>query len=107
MTRTDPKAADDRRMRILATVDSIPYGRVSSYGRVAEEAGFPRGHRQVARALRELPEGTRITWHRVVNAAGRLSTRGPARKEQLTRLRAEGHRPDATGKLRMRDCVWP
>ena len=55
MTRTDPKAADDRRMRILATVDSIPYGRVSSYGRVAEEAGFPRGHRQVARALRELP----------------------------------------------------
>ena len=105
--RAGADAGDERRMRILATVDSIPAGRISSYGRVADEAGLPRGHRQVARVLRELPEGTRIPWHRVVNAKGRVSTRGPARKAQLERLRAEGHRPDATGRIRRRGAMWP
>ena len=33
---------DERVQRILATVDSIPEGRVASYGQVAEEAGLPR-----------------------------------------------------------------
>lgn len=94
-------------MRIVATVDAIPLGRISSYGRIAEEAGLPRGHRQVARTLRELPAGSRIPWHRVVNAKGRVSTRGDARKEQLARLRKEGHRPDATGRIRKAGVMWP
>jgi len=62
--------------RIYAAVQSIPRGRVATYGRVAEMAGLPRRWRLVGRALRVLPEDSAIPWHRVVNAQGRLSERG-------------------------------
>jgi len=82
---------DERRARILAVVDSIPRGRVATYGQVAAEAGLPRRARLVGRVLAALPSGSPLAWHRVVNAAGTISTRpGPGVREQLRRLRSEG-----------------
>jgi methylated-DNA-protein-cysteine methyltransferase related protein len=62
--------------QIYAAVQTIPRGRVATYGRVAEMAGLPRRWRLVGRALKVLPEDSAIPWHRVVNAQGRLSERG-------------------------------
>lgn len=81
---------DPIRQRILATVDSIPCGRVASYGQIAAEAGLPGRARLVGRTLRDLPDGTRLAWHRVVNSIGRISVRGAAAREQKERLRSEG-----------------
>lgn len=61
--------------RILATVGQIPEGRVATYGQVAFLAGLPGHARQVGFALRGLPEGSAVPWHRVVNAQGEISSR--------------------------------
>ena len=56
----------------------IPKGRVATYGQVAMLAGLPRQARFVGRALHELPADSDVPWHRVVNAAGRISLRADA-----------------------------
>jgi len=80
--------------RIWLVLSRIPRGRVTTYGTVARLAGLPRHARLVGRTLAHLPEGSRLPWHRVVNAAGRISSRGDdgASVEQRRRLEAEGVR---------------
>lgn len=65
---------------------------MASYGQVARLAGLPRRARLVGRTLRDLPDATRLPWHRVVNAALSLSQRGDpgAVARQRARLEAEG-----------------
>jgi len=94
---------DVRRQRVLATVDSIPPGRVATYGGVASLAGLPRAARYVGRVLRELPRGTELPWHRVVAAGGVLRTAGA---EQARRLRAEGVCV-TDGRVALADYGWP
>lgn len=59
--------------RIWQTVRAIPYGQVATYGQIADLAGFPRQARLVGYALYQLPEGSAVPWHRVINARGMLS----------------------------------
>ncbi|HCV42603.1 MAG TPA: methyltransferase [Bacteroidetes bacterium] len=59
--------------RIWETVRRIPKGKVATYGGIAEMCGFPRHARLVGYALHNLPLGSNIPWHRVVNSQGRIS----------------------------------
>ena len=68
---------------------AIPAGKVSTYGKVAEAAGYPRYHRAVARLLGAEPFD-RLPWHRVVGAGGAIKTSGASANEQRARLRQEG-----------------
>jgi methylated-DNA-protein-cysteine methyltransferase-like protein len=83
---------DDTRRRILAAVAAIPPGAIASYGEIARRAGLPRRARLVGRVLAELPHDSPVPWHRILNAAGRISlpAASPAAREQRRRLRAEG-----------------
>jgi methylated-DNA-protein-cysteine methyltransferase-like protein len=101
--RTDP---DPALQRIRATVDAIPRGCVATYGQVAEEAGLPRRARLVGRVLSGLEQGSALPWHRVVNAAGRISARGGGEGEQLRRLAREGVRLDARGRIDLERHRW-
>jgi methylated-DNA-protein-cysteine methyltransferase-like protein len=105
LTRGDD---EQRRQRILATVDSIPRGSVSSYGRVADGAGLPRRARLVGRVLRELPEGTDLPWWRVVSADGSIAARDDASAQSAQRrhLVAEGVGFDARGRVLLDDHLW-
>lgn len=76
--------------RILAAIREIPYGRVSTYGAVAERAGMPRGARQVARTLSSLSGKEQLPWHRVVNSAWCISLQGEAAALQRQLLLDEG-----------------
>ena len=100
------KAGELRRERILAVVDSIPHGRVATYGQVASEAGLPRRARLVARALRELGGRTRLPWQRVLGAGGQIRLLGPGRREQIRRLRAEGVEVTARGRVDLARRGW-
>jgi methylated-DNA-protein-cysteine methyltransferase-like protein len=78
--------------RVWQVVALIPPGKVATYGDVARLAGLPGAARRVGRALRGLPEDTRIPWHRVLNASGRISLPADSKshRRQRQRLEAEG-----------------
>ena len=59
--------------RILAAVRQIPRGRVSTYGDIAQVAGFPRRARLVGTVLRQSGDMRGLPWFRVINAGGRIS----------------------------------
>ena len=70
----------------------VPAGSVVTYGQLAGLAGLGRAARWVGRTLSQLPEGSRLPWHRVVAAGGRISlpAGSPSGDEQRARLRDEG-----------------
>jgi methylated-DNA-protein-cysteine methyltransferase-like protein len=74
-------------LRILACVESIPPGRVMTYGDIAEYVGVP-SPRLVGRVL-SLDDGS-VPWHRVVKADGTCAPHLDA--EQRSRLASEGVR---------------
>lgn len=96
---------DQRRARVFAVVDSIPRGRVATYGQVARLAGLARRARFVGRTLSELDARTPLPWHRVVNAAGRISPRAGAAL-QRRRLAREGVRLSASGRIDLARHLW-
>jgi methylated-DNA-protein-cysteine methyltransferase-like protein len=73
-------------------VAQLPRGTVSTYGDVARAAGLPGRARQAGYALKHLPDGMHLPWHRVVGAGGRIVFPPGSRafREQARRLRAEG-----------------
>ncbi|MEK1906567.1 MAG: MGMT family protein [Pseudomonas sp.] len=89
----DPTASPEgRRTALYVVLAQIPEGKVTSYGELAALAGLGRAARWVGRTLSQLPEGTRLPWHRVLGAGGRLSLPlgSVSGDEQRARLRAEG-----------------
>lgn len=98
-------AIDDPDRRVWQVVAAIPPGSVATYGQVAELAGLPRAARRVGRILGSLPAGTRLPWHRVINASGRSSLPGAAGEEQRRRLAAEGIRFD-NGRTSLERFRW-
>ena len=78
--------------RIWQVVALIPPGKVASYGQIAALAGMPRHARLVGRTMARLPQGSKLPWHRVVNASLKISLRrdSDGHLTQRTRLQAEG-----------------
>jgi methylated-DNA-protein-cysteine methyltransferase-like protein len=89
---TTTTMTDAYREQIWKIVHSIPQGKVTSYGAVAQLAGIARGARLVGRILGQLPAGSALPWHRVVNASGRISFPLDSDKyrEQRERLVGDG-----------------
>ncbi len=70
---------------ILEITAQIPFGSVSTYGKVAAEAGSPRGARAAGNALGANPLPIVVPCHRVLHASGGLGgyTGGLDRKRHL------------------------
>ncbi|MFC3283255.1 MGMT family protein [Litchfieldella rifensis] len=90
--------------QIYTIVAQIPPGRVTTYGRVAKmtEGATPR---MVGSAMRHLPDGHGLPWHRVINASRRVADHGGATR-QRDKLRAEGVVFDASGRVAA-ERLWP
>jgi methylated-DNA-protein-cysteine methyltransferase-like protein len=103
-TSDEPTIAE----RVWQVIAMIPKGRVATYGQVAELAGLPGGARRVGHLLSHLPKGTRIPWHRVVNAAGGISlpegSGGFARQHTL--LAKEGIVFSDSQRIALRKYRW-
>ena len=86
------QAAAVRRTALYTVLAQVPEGKVVTYGQLAELAMLGRAARWVGRTLSQLPDGTRLPWHRVVAAGGRLSLEAGTSSgaEQRARLRSEG-----------------
>ncbi|MGM0833568.1 MAG: MGMT family protein [Pseudomonadota bacterium] len=90
--------------QIYTIVDQIPAGRVTTYGRIATmtEGATPR---MVGSAMRHLPEGHQLPWHRVIAASLTLADHGGAER-QHQKLRDEGVMFDSKGRVPAH-LVWP
>lgn len=76
---------------VIRIIREIPPGKVMTYGQVAAHAGSPRAARQVARLLHSMSAKHNLPWHRVVNAAGKISLMDEShRKMQEELLKREG-----------------
>jgi methylated-DNA-protein-cysteine methyltransferase-like protein len=82
---------EERDAAFRRVIHSIPRGKVSTYARVAEAAGYPLYHRAVARLLRK-ETLTALPWQRIVGSGGEIRLKGEFAEEQRFRLRREGIR---------------
>jgi len=97
--------------RIWQVVALIPAGKVASYGQVAALAGMPRHARLVGRTLSELPDDSRLPWHRVVNASLRISSRrtggsGGSGGQLIQRQRLEEEGVEFVGERVAKSFRW-
>ncbi|MFN3266348.1 MAG: MGMT family protein [Deinococcales bacterium] len=95
--------------KVMAIVNKIPQGRVSTYGAVALMAGYPGRARQVGHLLRGISEqkAQTLPWHRVVNASGRLSTYKVGTGDlQRVLLEAENIVFNSSGRLELKKLKW-
>ncbi len=94
--------------RIYATVRRVPRGKVATYGQIAALAGLPRHARQVGYALHALPPGSRVPWHRVVNAKGQISLRAELYAENVQRVLLEQERVvfNERGQISLERFQW-
>jgi alkylated DNA nucleotide flippase Atl1 len=93
--------------RVLRVAESIPPGRVMSYGDIAEYLG-EGGPRQVGRVMSHWGGG--VAWWRVIHADGSLLA--GHERAALARYRAEGTplrrgRDGAVAGVDMRRARWP
>ena len=89
-------------------IRKIPRGRVATYGQIATAAGFDGHARQVGYALHNLPDGSDVPWHRVINSRGEISPRSAGDSHELQRmlLEAEGVEIDLRGRIDLKRFEW-
>ncbi|MEM2892650.1 MAG: methylated-DNA--[protein]-cysteine S-methyltransferase [Candidatus Bathyarchaeia archaeon] len=75
---------------VWRAIYKIPYGRLSSYGRIAEEIGRPRAVRAVGNAVGANPLPIVIPCHRIIRADGGLGGYGGGIDLKLYLLSIEG-----------------
>ena len=98
----------DQSYRVYAVVRQIPYGRVATYGQIADMAGLGGQAREVGYMLFDVPADSGIPWHRVINARGEISARsipGGEDKQRL-RLEEEGEKFDEHGRISLQLFGW-
>lgn len=93
---------------VYRLVAQIPAGKVTTYGQIARWLGHPSAARAVGYALHALPTGSDIPWQRVINVAGRVSSRCDRHYEGIQRalLEAEGVRFDSYGSVDLQRFSW-
>jgi methylated-DNA-protein-cysteine methyltransferase related protein len=81
---------------------------VTTYGAIAELAGLEGHARQVGYAMHDLPPGTDVPWHRIVNSRGEISPRTSGDSHELQRLllEAEGVEFDPRGVIDLKRFGW-
>ncbi len=75
---------------VIEIIQSIPKGKVMTYGQIATKAGNPWGSRQVSRILHSMSKAHQLPWHRVINSKGTISLQGEGGFIQMQKLSDEG-----------------
>jgi methylated-DNA-protein-cysteine methyltransferase-like protein len=92
--------------KVYAITKLIPYGKVTTYGHIAEACGIKSAARTVGWALNGC--GRDIPAHRVVNRFGALTGKhhfgDPELMEEL--LRSEGVELDQNGWVKLEKHLW-
>ena len=63
----------EKSQQIWNTVSRVPYGKVSSYGFIADLAGLPGRARMVGSVLQYAPPEMQLPWHRILKSNGQIA----------------------------------
>ncbi|MER2173846.1 MAG: MGMT family protein [Carnobacterium sp.] len=86
--------------RVIHIIQSIPSGKVMTYGQIASLAGNARGARQVVRILHSMSQKYDLPWHRIINAKGEVAIKdAEGAFTQKDRLLSEGITLTQSGKV--------
>ena len=88
--RLDFSGATDFQRRIFERLMQIPYGRIVSYGDIADEMGEPGAARAVGQAVGANPLPIVVPCHRVVRSDGRLGGYSGGLLQKVALLGIEG-----------------
>jgi len=77
------------RNKVLDIVKKIPKGKILTYKKVSELAGFPRAWRAVGNVLSK-NRNLKIPCHRVIKSNGKIGGFNRGIKKKIARLRREG-----------------
>ncbi|MEM9770055.1 MAG: MGMT family protein [Cyanobacteria bacterium P01_D01_bin.73] len=105
----DQAAKQNAYEKIYAVVRLIPFGKVATYGQVAELAGYGGKARLVGYALFRVAEGSEVPWQRVINAKGQVSESVFSNGSdffQRSLLEAEGIELDEKLTVDFKVCRW-
>lgn len=92
---------------VYEVVKLIPYGRVTSYGAIAEYLGAKRSARMVGYAMNSADKHSDIPAHRVVNRNGQLSGKHAFSEPSMQeRLVAEGIIVENDGIVDFNTYFW-
>lgn len=87
-------------LRVIEVIENIPWGKVLTYGQVAELAGNPKAARQVSRILHSCSAKYNLPWHRVINSSGKISFKQKyAHDQQRSLLEKEGIKFSKSGTV--------
>ena len=71
-------------------MQSIPKGKVATYGQIAILAGNHRAARRVSRLIHTCSKKYNLPWHRIVNIQGKISMKNEMFEMQYELLKSEG-----------------
>ena len=98
---------DEFEQQLYTWLAQVPAGQVVTYGQLANLIGRPNGARWVGYRLGRLPAGSKLPWHRVLNARGCSSLpldKGGSNR-QLRLLQREGVLV-VDGRVSLRRFQW-
>jgi methylated-DNA-[protein]-cysteine S-methyltransferase len=86
----DLRAVGGFHRTVLTRLARVPYGRVTTYGALAAEAGRPRAARAVGTVMNRNPVPIVLPCHRVIGANGKLVGYGGGLHRKVALLELEG-----------------
>ena len=93
--------------RVIELIQSVPKGKVATYGLIARLAGHPQGSRGVGWLLHSSTHKYKLPWQRIIKSSGRLSF--PEHSEsfmiQKSKLEAEGVIV-VNGRVDLKKFLW-
>lgn len=91
---------------VIKIIQSIPSGKILTYGLVAKLAGNPRGARQVSRILHSLTRKFDLPWFRIINSKGVISLKFEGGDQQRMLLEQEGVEFSTNQKIDLKKYLW-
>ena len=95
--------------KVYLTVSKIPYGKIATYGQIADLIYEYGRARQVGWALRKLKLPSTIPWHRVINSKGEITmsfSRNGTDWIQKELLISEGIKFNSKMKIDIKTYLW-
>ena len=85
----------------------VPEGKVVTYGQLASMVGAPGYARVVGNILKQLPAGSGLPWHRVINSKGQISfPEGSGKFKQQQELLEQEGVTFLSGKVNLKAYGW-